>query len=347
MKLKAAVIGASGYAGAQLAALLASHPEIGTVDLAVQSKPGAAMADLYPGFLGRVDTVTATVDAVLDRLETLDILFLALPHGVSMELLSKIRIPDALRIIDLGADFRLRDPEVFTAWYSLPHLMADSLNRWVYGLPELNREEIRHARYVANPGCYPTASLIAMMPALKEGLVDPRTLIIDAKSGITGAGRGLSLGSHFCESADSMKAYGVAGHRHTAEIEQAVAQIGGTQVPLTFTPHLIPMKRGILATVYGTLTRSCSTEAVLAHYRRFYQNEAFVRVREELPETRWVAHSNLCDVSVRVDGRTGRLVMIAAIDNLMKGAASQAVQNMNILFGFDEGLGLPATPLIP
>lgn len=347
MKLKAAVIGASGYAGAQLAALLASHPGIGTVSLAVQSKPGAAITDLYPGFLGQVDTVTVTVDEVLCRLETLDVLFLALPHGISMELLTRAQIPPALRIIDLGADFRLRDPEVFTAWYNLPHLMAGSLDSWVYGLPELNREKIRGTRFVANPGCYPTASLIAMMPALKGKLVDPRSLIIDAKSGITGAGRGLSLGTHYCESADSMKAYGVAGHRHTAEIEQSVCEVSGTWIPLTFTPHLIPMKRGILATVYGTLTEKTSTEEVLAHYRHYYQDEPFVRVREELPETRWVAHSNFCDVSVRVDARTNRLVMIAAIDNLMKGAASQAVQNMNILFGCDEGLGLPATPLIP
>lgn len=347
MKLKTAVIGASGYAGAQLLSLLSSHPAVESVKLAVQSRPGVMIDEIFPGFKDAVATRTLTVDEILAELDELDVLFLALPHGVSMQLLSQAPLPEKLRVIDLGADFRLKDPETFAHWYEVEHAMPDHLDKWVYGLPELNREAIRETRFTANPGCYPTASLLAMLPALVHGLVEPESLIIDAKSGISGAGRGLSLGTHFCESTESMKAYGVAGHRHTAEIEQAVSVLSGHQVPLTFTPHLIPMKRGILSTVYGTLKHSSSEAEVLALYEAFYLNEPFVRVRRELPETRWVTHSNFCDVSVRIDTRTNRLIMIGAIDNLMKGAASQAIQNMNIMFNLNETLGLPRNPIIP
>lgn len=347
MNLNVAVIGASGYAGAQLTALLSGHPAVKTLRLAVQSKPGAAISELFPGFIGGLETLTVTVEEILADLEQTDVLFLALPHGISMKLLSGTVLPETLKIIDLGADFRLSDPAAFEAWYDQPHVMQEHLKEWVYGLPELNRDAIRISRYIANPGCYPTASLIALMPALIHGLIEPASIIIDAKSGITGAGRGLSLNTHYCESADSLKAYSVAGHRHTAEIEETVGKLCGMTVPLSFTPHLIPMKRGILSTVYGTLKTTLSTEAVLNLYRTHYAAEPFVRVRSELPETRWVNQSNFCDVSVRVDTRTGRLIMIGVIDNLMKGAASQAVQNMNILTGCDERLGLPSLPMIP
>lgn len=347
MKLKTAVIGASGYAGAQLVSLLSSHPSVESIQLAVQSKPGVMLSDLFQGFSDVVTIKTNTVENVLSQLDCLDVLFLALPHGISMELLSKTVLPEKLRVIDLGADFRLNDPDLFTTWYDLPHAMPDHLEKWVYGLPELNRESIRKTHFTANPGCYPTASLLAMMPALVHRLIEPESLIIDAKSGISGAGRSLSLGSLFCESSDSMKAYAVAGHRHTAEIEQTVSILCGTPVPLTFTPHLIPMKRGILSTIYGTLKQRVTQDEVMSLYSAFYSEEPFVRVRQELPETRWVAHSNFCDVSVRIDFRTGRLIMIGAIDNLMKGASSQAVQNMNIMFDMDETLGLPRTPIIP
>lgn len=347
MNFKSAVIGASGYAGAQLVSLLSSHPAISTLRLAVQSKPGAKIDELFQGFSAGVDIRTETVDEIMSSINDLDVLFLALPHGISMDLLSKATLPPKLRIIDLGADFRLKDPAQFHYWYNTPHAMPNSLSDWVYGLPELNREEICKSHYTANPGCYPTASLIALMPALVHKLIEPETLIIDAKSGISGAGRGLSLGSHYCESADSMKAYGVAGHRHTAEIEQTVATLCGSITPLTFTPHLIPMKRGILSTVYGNLRKEICQNDVLEIYKSFYSKDFFVRVRNELPETRWVAHSNYCDVSVRIDTRTKRLIMIGAIDNLMKGAASQAIQNMNIMLGIDEITGLPKSPIIP
>lgn len=347
MKLNTAIIGASGYAGAQLVSLLTNHPMVDSVQLAVQSKPGAMIADLFQGFSHVTHIKTTTVDELLASLDELDVLFLALPHGISMELLHKTRLPEKLRVIDLGADFRLKDPAQFEYWYHSSHLLPDQLTNWVYGLPECKREDIRSSRYIANPGCYPTASLIAMMPALVHKLIEPSSLIIDAKSGISGAGRGLSLGTLFCESSDSMKAYAVAGHRHTAEIEQTVSDLCGENIPLTFTPHLIPMKRGILSTVYGTLRADISQEEALAIYKDFYATEIFVRVRDELPETRWVSHSNYCDVSVRIDKRTGRLIMIAAIDNLMKGAASQAVQNMNILFNLKESMGIPMTPIIP
>lgn len=347
MKLKTAVIGASGYAGAQLVSLLLSHPSVESVVLAVQSQPGVAICEIYQGFKDVTAIKTVKVDEVITRLDDFDVLFLALPHGISMELLAQARLPEKLRVIDLGADFRLKDPEQFTHWYHLPHAMADHLDKWVYGLPELNRKAITKTHFTANPGCYPTASLLAMMPALVHKLIDPETLIIDAKSGISGAGRGLSLGTLFCESSDTMKAYSVASHRHTAEIEQTVGILTGSEIPLTFTPHLIPMKRGILSTVYGKLKQNVTEEEVLTLYEEFYSTEPFVRVRHELPETRWVSHSNFCDISVRIDSRTGRLIMLGAIDNLMKGAASQAVQNMNIMFGLDETEGLPRNPLIP
>lgn len=347
MKLKTAVIGASGYAGAQLVSLLLSHPSVDSVVLAVQSKPGVAISEIYEGFKDVTEIITVTVDEVLSRLPSYDALFLALPHGISMGLLAQVKLPENLRVIDLGADFRLKDPEQFTYWYDLPHAMPEHLNQWIYGLPELNRQAIRNTHFTANPGCYPTASLLAMMPALVHKLVEPESLIIDAKSGISGAGRGLSQGILFCESSDTMKAYSVACHRHTAEIEQTVGVLCGTEFPLTFTPHLIPMKRGILSTVYGNLKQNVTQDEVIALYEAFYSKEPFVRVRHELPETRWVSHSNFCDVSVRVDLRTGRLIMIGAIDNLMKGAASQAVQNMNIMFDLEETEGLPRTPLIP
>lgn len=347
MKLKIAVIGASGYAGAQLVSLLSSHPSVASLRLAVQSKPGAMIDELFQGFGQVVAIKTETVDEILSSLTELDVLFLALPHGISMGLLAQAALPPHLKVIDLGADFRLKDPDEFASWYDMPHALPGMLPEWIYGLPELNRETIATTRFTANPGCYPTASLLAIIPALVHGLIDPKSLIIDAKSGISGAGRGLALGTHFCESADSMKAYGVAGHRHTAEIEQTVCTLSGEAVPLTFTPHLIPMKRGILSTVYGTLTQKTMLADVLALYEEHYRNEPFVRVRRELPETRWVAHSNYCDVSVRIDARTGRLIMIGAIDNLMKGAASQAVQNMNIMCKLDETQGLPRTPIIP
>lgn len=347
MKIKSAIVGASGYAGAQLLALLNSHPHVDSVRLGVQSKPGVPVSELFQGFYQTVPTYTETVDEIMGSLETLDILFLALPHGVSMELLSKYELPDHLGIIDLGADFRLRSAEEFQYWYNMPHAMKSHLSDWVYGLPEFNRKEIKASKRVANPGCYPTASLIALIPALMNNLIDPDSIIIDAKSGISGAGRGLSLNSLYCESADSIKAYGVAGHRHTAEIEQAVRLISNPNVNLTFTPHLIPMKRGILSTVYGKLKKDVSIDAVLDIYTTHYKDEPFVRVRQELPETRWVACSNFCDVSVRIDSRTNRLIMISAIDNLMKGAASQALQNMNILSGLEETEGMPVNPIIP
>ncbi len=347
MNLNVAVIGASGYAGAQLVSLLTSHPSVKSVKLAVQSRPGVMFDELFQGFSDVVTLKTFTVEEITSRLNDLDVLFFALPHGISMELLSAVQIPEKLRVIDLGADFRLRDPDAFAYWYNVKHAMPESLDQWVYGLPELNRKAIQKTRFLSNPGCYPTASLLALIPALIHQLIEPESLIIDAKSGISGAGRGLSLGSHFCESSDSMKAYGVASHRHTAEIEQVINLLSGAQIPLTFTPHLIPMKRGILSTVYANLKKTVTQEDVMALYQDFYAAEPFVRVRRELPETRWVAHSNFCDLSVRVDLRTNRLIMIGAIDNLMKGAASQAVQNMNIMFGLNETLGLPRTPIIP
>ncbi len=275
-------------------------------------------------------------------------IFTATPQGLCASLVNE-EILSKVKIIDLSADFRIKDVSVYEQWYGIEHKSPQFIKEAVYGLCEVNREDIKKARLVANPGCYTTCSILTAYPLAKEGLIDMSTLIIDAKSGTSGAGRGAKLPNLFCEVNENMKAYGVAAHRHTPEIEEQLGYASGGKVVLNFTPHLVPMNRGILATEYAKLTREVSYEEVKAIYDKYYAEEKFVRVLEqdEYPETKWVEGSNYVDVNFKIDPRTGRIIMMGAVDNLVKGAAGQAVQNMNLMFGLKESEGLELVPMFP
>ena len=277
-----------------------------------------------------------------------DVIFTATPQGLCASLVNE-EILSKVKIIDLSADFRLKDVKVYEEWYKIEHKAPQFLEEAVYGLCEINREDVKKARLVANPGCYTTCSILTAYPLAKEGLIDMSTLIIDAKSGTSGAGRGAKLPNLFCEVNENMKAYGVANHRHTPEIEEQLGYAAGEKVVLNFTPHLVPMNRGILATEYAKLTKEVSWEDVKAVYDRYYGNEKFVRVlgQDEYPETKWVEGSNYVDIGFKIDPRTNRIIMMGAIDNLVKGAAGQAVQNMNLMFGLEESEGLDLVPMFP
>lgn len=347
--IKASVIGATGYAGEELVRILMRHPDVEISALASKSYAGQKYADIYPNFRNLTDAVLVKPD--LEALADIsDVVFLALPHGlaaaqVTEEILSKTKI------VDLGADYRLKDPDIYTQWYKLEHKSPDLLKEAVYGLPELHRDDIRGARLIGNPGCYTTCSILALSPLFKNGLIDPKTVVIDAGSGVTGAGRSLLQGSMFCEADESLKAYKVASHRHTPEIEQELGLLGDCNVALNFTPHLIPMNRGILATCYASLKKQAddTTQAELEKlYQDFYQDEYFIRFTGSVqPETKYVKSSNFVDIGLVVDQRTNRVIVTSAIDNLFKGAAGQAVQNMNLMFGFDEKTGIDFIPDFP
>ena len=258
-------------------------------------------------------------------------------------------IRDRVKVIDLSADFRIKDVSVYEKWYKLTHASPRFIGEAVYGLPEINREKVKRARLIANPGCFPTCSFLSTYPLVKEGLIDPNTIIIDAKSGTSGAGRGSKVDSLYCEVNENIKAYGVASHRHTPEIEEQLSCAAGKPVTISFTPHLVPMNRGILVTAYASLTKKVSYEEVKAVYDKYYRDEYFVRVLEKdvVPQTRWVEGSNFADVNFKIDTRTNRVVMMGAIDNMVKGAAGQAIQNMNLMFGLPENTGLKQIPIFP
>jgi N-acetyl-gamma-glutamyl-phosphate reductase len=315
------------------------------VHLTADSKAGEAMAALYPNLRSFTDRTTTLLD--VERLaRDSDVVFIALPNGRAMELAPAI-LPHA-RIVDLGADFRFKDPAVYEHWYKMPHAAAGVLEASAYGLTEYHRPEIRTAQVVGNPGCYPTAALLAVIPFVLSGKVRSQGIIIDAKSGVSGAGRGASMGTHFSEVNENVKPYNVAGHRHTPEIEQELAAHVGGAVAVTFTPHLIPMTRGILATAYLPLTAPLTTAQATAILQEAYAGEPFVRVLDgDLPQTKATTGSNFCDVAVRVDARSGTAVVMAALDNLVKGASGQAIQNMNVMCGFPETLGLRSPGLFP
>ena len=282
-----------------------------------------------------------------------DVIFTATPQGFLAGVLTE-EILSRVKIIDLSADFRIKDVKTYEKWYKIEHKSPQFIEEAVYGLCEINRDKVKGARLIANPGCYTTCSILTAYPLVKEGLIDPDTLIIDAKSGTSGAGRGAKLPNLFCEVNENMKAYGVTNHRHTPEIEEQLGYAAGKEIVVNFTPHLVPMNRGILATEYATLNKKAdgtlpTYEEVKAVYDKYYKNEKFVRVLEKdiCPETKWVEGSNYVDVNFKIDERTGRIVMMGALDNLVKGAAGQAVQNMNLLFGFDEAEGLNLVPMFP
>lgn len=343
--IKAGVLGATGYAGLELVRLLSQHPNAEIAFLGSQSYKGQRFSDVYKSLSGIVDVECEEIDVAAVK-DSCDIAFTALPHGASQDMVSEL-VQAGVTVIDLSGDFRYNDPEVYTKWYGLEHKNHALLRQAVYGLPELHRSEIAGSRLVANPGCYTTCSILGMAPLLSKGLIHTKGIVIDAKSGVTGAGRGMSLASHYCECTQTMKAYGVTTHRHTSEIEQELSLIAGEDIVLSFTPHLIPVKRGILATIYADLASEKSAEELLEVYRSFYKDEFFVRIRDcgTLPELRDVATSNFVDIGLTVDKRLNRVIVISCIDNLMKGAAGQAVQNMNILFGLKETAGLDSPPL--
>jgi N-acetyl-gamma-glutamyl-phosphate reductase len=340
------IIGASGYTGAELARLLCRHPEVELTVATSRQYAGKPLSQVFPSLQGRADIICE--DPAIEELTSrADLFFTAVPHQTAMGMIPSL-LEAGKKIIDLSADFRLSDSAVYEKWYQ-PHTAAEYLQEAVYGLPELHRAAIAGARLVANPGCYPTSVLIGLAPLLKAGLLDPDTLIIDAKSGTSGAGRGALVGTLYCEVTDGFRAYKVGEHRHTPEIEQEAGKLCGRPVTVTFTPHLVPMSRGILSTMYGKLLRGTTQQEVHDLYAGFYGQEQFVRLCTpgSYPATQYVRGSNFCDIGFKVDGRTGRLVILAAIDNLVKGAAGQAVQNMNLVCGFPEGLGLEIVPLFP
>ena len=275
-------------------------------------------------------------------------IFTATPQGLCASLVNE-NILNKVKIIDLSADFRIKDVNVYEKWYGIEHKAPQYIEEAVYGLCEVNREKIKQARIIANPGCYPTCSFLSIYPCVKEGLIDPNTIIIDAKSGTSGAGRGAKVDNLFCEVNENIKAYGVAGHRHKPEIEEQLSYAAGEPVLINFTPHLVPMQRGILVTAYASLKKDVTYEEVKAVYDKYYDKEYFVRVlnKDVCPQTRWVEGSNFVDVNFKIDPRTKRIIMMGAMDNLVKGAAGQAVQNMNLLFGLDEKTGLQMAPLFP
>ena len=345
--IKAGIIGATGYAGAEIVRLLMGHPEVEIKWLGSRSYIDQRYADIYRNMFQIVEDICK--DDNLDKLaEEVDVIFTATPQGfcasvINEEILSKVKV------IDLSADFRIKDVAIYEKWYGIEHKSPEYIKEAVYGLCEINREDIKKARLVANPGCYTTCSILSLYPLVKEGLIDPSTIIIDAKSGTSGAGRGAKVDNLFCEVNENMKAYGVATHRHTSEIEEQLGYAAGQEIVLNFTPHLVPMNRGILVTAYASLKEKVSYETVKAAYDKYYEKEKFVRVLEKdvCPQTKWVEGSNYVDVNFKIDERTGRVIVMGALDNLVKGAAGQAVQNMNLVFGLDESTGLDLVPIFP
>lgn len=345
--VKVGIIGSTGYAGAELVRLIMGHPQAEIKWYGSRSYIDKKYADVYQNMFQIVEDVCK--DDNMDALaEEVDVIFTATPQGLCASLVNE-EILKKVKIVDLSADFRMKDVDIYEAWYGIKHPCPQYLGEAVYGLTEINREDIKNARILANPGCYPTCSTLSIYPLIKEGIIDPSTIIIDAKSGTSGAGRGAKVDNLFCEVNENMKAYGVASHRHTPEIEEQLGYACGQPVYLNFTPHLVPMNRGILITAYASLTKDVTYEEVKAIYDKYYKEEQFVRVlnKDVCPQTKWVEGSNYVDVNFKIDPRTKRVIMMGAMDNLVKGAAGQALQNMNLMFGLPENMGLNLVPMFP
>lgn len=327
--------------------ILSGHPDVEIVWYGSRSYIDQKYADVYRNMFRIVDA--ACMDDNMEELaEEADVIFTATPQGFCASVISE-EILSRTRIVDLSADFRIKDVKTYEKWYGIEHKSPQFIEEAVYGLCEVNREDVKSARLVANPGCYTTCSILTAYPLSKEGLIDMNTLIVDAKSGTSGAGRGAKVPNLFCEVNENMKAYGVTTHRHTPEIEEQLSYASGEPVMINFTPHLVPMNRGILATEYASLKEKMTAEEVMAIYQKYYGNEYFIRLlgAGACPETKWVEGSNFVDIGFQIDERTNRIVMMGAIDNLVKGAAGQAVQNMNLMFGLPEQEGLKLVPLFP
>ena len=345
--IKVGIIGATGYAGGELVRILMGHKDAEIKWYGSRSYVDQKYADVYRNMFQIVDAKCMD-DNMEELADQVDVIFTATPQGLCASLVNE-EILSKTKIIDLSADFRLKDVNVYEEWDKIEHKAPQYIDEAVYGLCEINRDLVKSAKIVANPGCYTTCSILTAYPLAKEGLIDMSTLIIDAKSGTSGAGRGAKLPNLYCEVNENIKAYGVATHRHTPEIEEQLGYASGEKVVLNFTPHLVPMNRGILATEYATLKKKVTYEEVKAVYDQYYAKEKFVRVldRDVCPETKWVEGSNYVDIGFKIDPRTNRIIMMGAIDNLVKGAAGQAVQNMNLLFGLPEDEGLELVPMFP
>lgn len=347
--IKVGIIGATGYAGNELVRLLLGHKDAEIVWLGSRSYIDQNYSDVYRNMFKLVDA--KCMDDNMEQLANeVDVIFTATPQGLCASLVND-EILSKTKIIDLSADFRLKDVNVYEQWYKLEHKAPQYIDEAVYGLCEINRDKVsKDTRIIANPGCYTTTSILTLYPMVKEGIINPDTIIIDAKSGTSGAGRGAKVANLFCEVNESMKAYGVGTHRHTPEIEEQLGYaFGRDDLKLIFTPHLVPMNRGILVTAYANLAKDVTYEYVKAAYDKYYDKEYFVRVlpKDVCPETRWVEGSNFVDIGFKIEPRTNRLIMMGALDNLVKGAAGQAVQNMNLLFGLPENEGLQLAPMFP
>ena len=341
--IRAAIIGATGYAGAELVRIIAGHPQAELSMLASRQHEGAPFSDVYPVMAGVVNLncQAYSEDAVCN---VADVIFTALPHKASMGVVPGL-IDQGKKVIDLSADFRFKDPDLYEAWYE-PHQAKGLLESAVYGLPEVYFEEIQKASLIGNPGCYPTSVLLPLLPLVKAPFIDLDGIVADSKSGTSGAGRSVSLVTHFCEVNEDFKAYNVAQHRHNPEMDEVLSLFAGRSVQITFTPHLVPMTRGMLTTVYIGLKESVSTSDVMSYLDTFFADKPFVRICPpgRFPATSHVKGTNYCDIGFKLAERTGRLILVSAIDNLVKGASGQAVQNMNIMFGFPETSGLDQIP---
>ena len=345
--IQVGIIGATGYAGVEIVRLLQQHKDAEVVWYGSRSYIDKKYADVFANMFEIVDEKCLD-DNIEELADKVDVIFTATPQGLCSSLVNE-EILNKVKIIDLSADFRIKDVATYEKWYKIEHKSPEFIDEAVYGLCEINREKTKKARLIANPGCYTTCSILSIYPMVKEGLIDPKSIIIDAKSGTSGAGRGAKVPNLFCEVNENIKAYGVGTHRHTPEIEEQLGYAAGEEVLINFTPHLVPMQRGILVTAYANLKKEVTYEEVKAVYDKYYKKEQFIRVleNETPPETRWVEGSNYVDVSFKIDERTGRIIMMGALDNLIKGAAGQAVQNMNIIFGLPENEGLQQVPMFP
>lgn len=345
--IKVGIIGSTGYAGQEIVRLILNHKDAEVVWYGSRSYIDKKYYEVF-GNMFRIVDDKCLDDNMEELAKAVDVIFTATPQGLCASLVNE-EILKKVKIIDLSADFRIKDVKVYEKWYGLEHKSPQFIDEAVYGLCEINREKIKGARLIANPGCYTTCSILSFYPLLKEGLIDPNSIIIDAKSGTSGAGRGAKVNNLFCEVNENIKAYGVLTHRHTPEIEEQLGYAAGEPLKIIFTPHLVPMNRGILVTGYANLKQPLTYETVRAAYDKYYADEKFIRVLDQnvCPETRWVEGSNYVDVNFKIDERTNRIVVMGALDNIVKGAAGQAIQNMNLIFGLPESEGLELAPMFP
>ncbi len=345
--VKASILGATGYTGQELARMLLMHSQVELIGMGSNTYAGKKYSSVYPHFESALDLKCSNMqdDALFEKA---DVIFLALPHGLSVPYAEKA-LALGKKVVDLGADFRLKSADIYQKWYKTEAARPKLLGKAVYGLPELYRDEIKGTDLVANPGCYPTTAILGLAPLLKNGLIDKKSIVIDSKSGVSGAGRSLKVGSLYSEANEDFQAYGFPCHRHAPEIEQELGNLAGEEIAVTFVPHLVPMTRGMLSTIYASLVKETDTRRLEDLYREFYQDEVFVRVLPggRQPHTKWVLGTNNCDLGVNVDERTGRVTVVSVIDNLVKGASGQAIQNMNIMCGYKEEQGLNRVALYP